>query len=528
MRRLIIFTIGCLFSQSIYAQEKAKTFNHLDRYIVSEALLFLDQYEIDKVWRGKGDKDMFPHLFGKTATVVNDIPMANSQQMVSLNKYIDDLSSKRRFNRSRAYVRLYPYSISLKESNSSDIISGSGSIFIDLKKTIKFKSPNDDRAIYRDTLDQNFHLKYNYNENGINFYIERISSNDIVGKYIVVKYSSKGLSEEELQEQFGGAFVESKEGINKKDDSDGIFTLNDFSKENDIYVYSGNTLFYQKKSIAKSFKAPPAGDTLINPSNFSELRFRKKGWSISPEFNFEWRILSSQASSFNSDVTSNVTQMGYGLVLGKRLFSKIDQSLTFQLGGGMTRLDSKFEITPFTSSSAEVDDAGDPYTRITRTKRLSETGQLSRNYFSFVLNYNRRWGTTEVGIFTGGNYYLGSVYNYVTDASAKYSGLYGPEYFNILIDDPAHYSFGVHTVYLEDQAVLGEELNLMYGLTVLQDLNRRTQFGVSFGYKTVLNSPFDPEDKISTYFTDFQSVQELDARLWNDRFISSISIIYFL
>ena len=91
MRRLIIFTIGCLFSQSIYAQEKSKGIEHRERYIISEALLFLDQYENDVIWRGTGDEGFFYQLFGKTSTLVNDIPMANSQQMVRVDKYIDDL-----------------------------------------------------------------------------------------------------------------------------------------------------------------------------------------------------------------------------------------------------------------------------------------------------------------------------------------------------------------------------------------------------------------------------------------------------
>ena len=70
-------------------------------------------------------------------------------------------------------------------------------------------------------------------------------------------------------------------------------------------------------------------------------------------------------------------------------------------------------------------------------------------------------------------------YNYPTNATAKYSGLYGPEYFNILIDDPEHYDFGEYIVSLEDKSDLIEELNLLYGVRVLQDLNHRTQLAVS-------------------------------------------------
>jgi hypothetical protein len=220
--------------------------------------------------------------------------------------------------------------------------------------------------------------------------------------------------------------------------------------------------------------------------------------------------------------------VSYGLFLGKRLYSNVNQSFTFGFGGGVANLSSEFQITPFTSSVAAVDDAGDSYTRIIKTKNLVETGQVSRNYFSITLNYSRRFKTTEVGAYTGAHYLLTGIYNYSTNATAKYSGLYGPEYFNILIEDPQHYDFGEYTVDLEDNTNLLEAFNLAYGIMVIKDLSRRAQLGVSFGYSSVLNSPFGHEESLSTIFNEFQSVQELDDQLWNDRFSSRMSIIYFL
>ena len=298
MRRLIILIIGCLLSQSIYAQEKTKGFEHRERYIRSEALLFLDRYENDAIWRAAGDEGDFYYLFSKTSILVNDIPMANSQQMVRVDKYIDDLLSL--FNKQEAYIDLYPYAISVNESYSSSSSYGSGDVFVDVKKTIDFKSPNKPEASYKDTLDQRFHLKYTYNEVGIDFQIERISSNDKVGKYIMVKYGVKGLSEEQLQQEFGNVLVKSNRGIRSIPDAYGIFTLNDFSLENDFKIYSENGLYFQKKSVSKSFKSDLGGDTIRKPANISELRFRKKGWSLSPEFFYEWQNISAQKSSFNS------------------------------------------------------------------------------------------------------------------------------------------------------------------------------------------------------------------------------------
>ena len=65
------------------------------------------------------------------------------------------------------------------------------------------------RGILQRHPDQRFHLKYTYNNEGIDFHIERISSNDKVGQYIKVKYGAKGLSEEQLQQEFGNVLVKS-------------------------------------------------------------------------------------------------------------------------------------------------------------------------------------------------------------------------------------------------------------------------------------------------------------------------------
>lgn len=525
MRKLIVFIIGCLFSQSTYAQQSLMDLNHPDRFIISEALLFLDDYENDIIWGGTGDEGSFYDYFGKTASMINDIPMANSQIMVSLNKYMIDLDG---FNRSDAYIKLQPYSVELNESFSSKRNTGSGDVFLDVMKLISFKSSNNDRAFYKDTLDQKFHLKYTYNELGIDFYIQRISSNVNVGKYIVVKLKNKGLTEDEFQQEFGTVIIESDSGIQQLDETYGIFTLNDFSEEIDFNIYSENILFFQKKSISKFFKNPPAGDKLGNPLNFAEINFRKKSWSISPELSFEWRNRLSQSSLFQSNVDSRVSQFCYGLKVGKRLYSTKKYALALQLGGGLSTLNSQFEISPFTSTSAQIDDAGDPYTRIVRTKRLLETGTISRNYISAGLLFVKRLNSTEVGLYSNVNYLLESIYQYSSDATAKYSGLYGPEYFNILINDPMHYFFGEHTVYLEDNATINDEINLTYGLLVSQDLNRRTQLSFSFGYNTVLNSPFGIENNLSTILNEFQSIQELDSDLWNDRFSTKVSMIYFL
>ena len=87
MRRLIIFTIGCLFSQSIYAQQNINDLNHKDRFIIAEALLFLDEYENDPFWRGKGAEGNIYNLVNEDALIINDIPPANSQEMVDIIGY---------------------------------------------------------------------------------------------------------------------------------------------------------------------------------------------------------------------------------------------------------------------------------------------------------------------------------------------------------------------------------------------------------------------------------------------------------
>ena len=86
MRRLIIFTIGCLFSQSIYGQQNINELNHKDRFIIAEACR-LDEYTNDLFWQGKGVEDDIFNLVNEEALILNDIPAANSQVMVDIFGY---------------------------------------------------------------------------------------------------------------------------------------------------------------------------------------------------------------------------------------------------------------------------------------------------------------------------------------------------------------------------------------------------------------------------------------------------------
>ena len=159
--------------------------------------------------------------------------------------------------------------------------------------------------------------------------------------------------------------------------------------------------------------------------------------------------------------------------------------------------------TPFTSMFAQIDSDGDSYTRIVRVKQLEETGSLSRGFTHLTLSFSKRWRGVIFGGFAGSEFYQSSTYNYSSSANTKYSGLYGAEYFNILIDDPNHYQFGEYVVSLQDNALVNSEAVVVSGLLVTTDLSKRTQMGLRLGYTKVFDSPFYSEATLSVDLPEF-------------------------
>ena len=54
------------------------------------------------------------------------------------------------------------------------------------------------------------------------------------------------------------------------------------------------------------------------------------------------------------------------------------------------------------------------------------------------------------------------------------------------------------------------------------------QLGLELGYIKVFDSPFYSEETLSIDFTEFQSIQEVDIALWNDKFRTSLRLTYYL
>ena len=174
--------MGCLFSQSIYAQENINDLNHKDRFIIAEALLFLDDYENDLFWRGKGAEGEIFNLVNDEALILNDIPTANSQVMINIFDYwmsLNELLSK------GLLIELNPYAIEVYRDYSGSITDVKGKVIIDVKKQITFKGYNG--STYKDELDQKFTLEFKVKKGKLIYEILEISSNnsETKGKYIL-------------------------------------------------------------------------------------------------------------------------------------------------------------------------------------------------------------------------------------------------------------------------------------------------------------------------------------------------------
>tara|TARA_B110000971_G_scaffold221937_1_gene271660 strand:+ start:318 stop:1910 length:1593 start_codon:yes stop_codon:yes gene_type:complete len=530
MRRIVLLIIGCLFFQTLTAQIISSEAKHRERLILSEVLLFLDDYENDVIWKGAYNEGLFASLFTSNASVLNDIPMANSQEQVTVQSYIKDAL---KFIRSPARVKIYPYSIILTQSYKSNTESDRGSIVIDVKKKIRFRSPNtfnDEMVNYEDILDQKFHIEYNYDDlSGFVFRIQRIESNVEKGSYVIISYSAEGTDKESLDNYFGDVIVESiGEQLKSKSETFGVFTLNDFSESRDFKIFSNNSIYFQKQKVSSGFKSSPGQDIREDSRNSLELKFRKRRLSLIPEVGFDFMNSTIQQSAFNSQVNFQMQSLDYSLGVGMRILSKPNGSVTLNLRAGSSKTTNKLSSTPFTMSSIQIDDANDSYKRILKVSQFSEIGSSNKTFFAGGISAEKRWGIYELCLFSDFIYHLSGDYNYNTTVASQYSGLYGPEYFNIEITDLDYYGFGSFNLSLDDMTVLREELTTRAGLAILQDINKRTQIKLSFGYVLAVKSPFNTESNLSFDEFEYQSILEISPELWTSRFRTSFSILYYL
>ena len=523
MRRLIIFTIGCLFSQSIYAQQNINELNHKDRFIIAEALLFLDGYENDSFWRGKGAEGEIFNLISENALIVNDIPAANSHEMLNSRGYYQSLN---RLDSKFKLIQLFPESIEIIREYSYDIKDIRGRIILDLRKEVTFTSFH--RTKYVDELDQRFTLGFRLVGGKLKFEILEIKFIEEKGKYVVVEIQTNGKSNEYFDTTFNAVIVNDGSKEYRVDNPNKKFVLSDFTEKSKLTFQSTSNLYHTKKKIGGKLYQEIGSDGPNGFNNKIDLNFRKKRFSLSPYTSYDVRNVNNSETAFNSQANLSINQLNYGLSLGTRLLSKEDRFITLSIGGGNSLASLTTYCTPFTNMFSQIDSDGDSYTRIVRVEQLEETGSISRAFAHLTLSFSKRWRGVIVSGFAGSELYQSSTYGYSSLANAKYSGLYGSEYFNILIDDPNHYQFGEYAVSLQDEALVNSEAIVFSGVSITKDLSKRIQLGLEFGYTKVFNSPFYSEETLSVDFTEFQSIQEFDTALWNDRFRTSIRLTYYL
>ena len=529
MRRLIILIIGCLLSQSIYAQQKTTEIEHRERYIISEALLFLDLYEKDRIWFGDYDEGDFSSLFTSNASLVQDIPMINSQEQVSVDIYTDNALE---YIRNRSKISLTPYEVILNEAYGSNQNSGSGKITFNIIKKVQFRSPNIINGlvpVYQDELDQRFTLIYSYDDKtGITFKIDRIESNEKKGKYIIVSIKANGATKENLEEKFGSVNIDTKEGFFRSEsESFGVFTLNDYSVSRGYRVYSMNDLYFQKRKISSAFRIGPGQDIYQSPENISEINFRKKRISLSPRFGYEYKN-ENVSTNFNSTSGTRLETIDYSLALSIRLVSLATGSITLGVKGGSSSSNIQAELTPFRLNSQATDDAGDSYNRILDISELQEDAFVNRSFVGFELSAEKRWNQFELSIYSDLRYFMSGTYDYATRGKVKYSGLYGTEYFNIEISDPQYYGFGSYQIDLQEQVNTLESLSLGTGFSLLYDLNRRSQLKLTSAFVQYIDPIFAQEEELSFDSSRYRSIIELDPQIWLNTYRFSISINYFL
>lgn len=132
-----------------------------------------------------------------------------------------------------------------------------------------------------------------------------------------------------------------------------------------------------------------------------------------------------------------------GAVYQRQLFARNRHRLSLETGVSLDINWQRLNVLSYDEIREADDPDGDRYTRITRLDSILETSRSLEVAVPVILRYDY-FVTPNLSLFVAagvrGSAFLFGASNASFDA--YYTGLYGPEYFNVLIDQNGYYDFG--------------------------------------------------------------------------------------
>lgn len=475
------------------------------RFIRYQALLLVDEYARNCGLRDNYEVDYFNSVFGEGATMNNDVlPDNKLNDQITIEEY-GNLLYKYHFD--PIYVEVRAYRAIVEEGELQDGGRDVGIVYVDAFKIIESTSKNG--YAYNDTLNVRFTISYDITDTA--FAITKVETNQRYGKYVVIgiankKNGKKKVYNSDLQKVLlnTDTITLSSRGevFRKNVDGNQVIEIEPLSDE-----------YFQSKRVEVEYDEIGADDEAR--SNYIPVYFRKKRFYIRPSIS-----LFTDNNGFALDGDKNYSTekssfgASFGLDFGINLFSfnKRGVPLTASLlvGGKYTMIGYSITAPRFQQIYQAIDADGDPYTRKAIIGDIREEGDISLLQMPLTLRvdytFNELWG---VFIGIGYSYALQRNLNYIITAAGNYQGIYGPEYFNIILNENGVYNFGHFD--LENQKDMTETNQmgfLKFDLGASHRINKRLYGEFGFGYWHGLNPMFTGTEHLSGDFSELNTTYQ--------------------
>jgi len=514
MRHLIL---GVLFCLSVI-KSSGQTSIAEERFLRFKALERVYKYAEKATLETRMDENAFLELFSLDAEHFNDIlPMNNQDSTWSVQDYveknyrvIDPLETK--IEPEIQSIRLFRTSL------------GEGIIKVQLKKYI-YSLGNESRRIYEDTL--NLEMEMPYSDSLIQIQKVILIEPAVGYHFFDMKSRGRGKKATYASKDFNQVLVNS-DTISLK--QDGAVFIRVGSRETD---YSFQVLGESDYIGLKKFEIENLGGEMGNSiepfSNFSMIRMKRKSTYLSVGSN---RSAYVRPTTFGegyigvlqgSDIVNNIS---LGLILTNSRQRILQTRMELGYFYGINSYD--IVLDKYQESFNSIDSDAHGYHRIAQIKDLQEAGIISRSMISgSVKSYYGFKMPKGLKIFTGFHYshLLGASYEYNSSAIITYLGVYGSEFYNIVIQENGVYDFGEHLVNSEYTGELdqlkyyfGLELGLNYKLLPRLELEpsfliTRSNTGQNELFDQVTREPFEMQSMYLNTTREFTELLSFGLKL---------------
>jgi hypothetical protein len=473
------------------------------RFIRFRALLLVDEYTRNCALRDNYEVDYFNNVFEIGATINNDILPANAlNDSLSIEEYSLLLSH---YHTDPVSVDVQAYRALIVKNDLQDELPDLGFVHVDAFKRILSTSKNGHR--YCDTLDLRFTIAYDMRDTV--FTIKKVSTNQIYGKYVVLGVTNKKEGKEKIYKEAVQNIVLNRDTtmLNNK----GEVFLKNIKDDKKYSIEMLSDVYFQTKQLEIVYHEIGSDNEI--QSNLRTVHFRKKLLYVRPSLAF---FPDNKPFTLNGDEAFSITKTSFGmspgLDLGMDLFTakSIPVKVSLLLGARYTSVNYTINSEKYLESYAAFDSNGIAYIRVNELSDIEEKGNYSFIHLPISLRIDYRINKSWTAYAGGGySYSLQRFLQYESAAKGNYSGNYGPEYFNIVLNENGVYDFGKFDL-TQDNTIKSMKqmgiLKLDLGASFIISKRLYLETGVSYWHG--LNSFIEESEKFSGNFTELNSTYQ--------------------